>query len=198
MPGAAGFALKSLKAQKLLKYLDIMYQNANYIWIFRYSKMFWFSMKKCSCHQYSSGVPRDSYIFWVDVRYNCKHFPLCVTGFREGGLFATHSWAAPKRLILDKVKYPAQQTNTHSKLAGKTDCQSFRVSSILKSAFKTFKILFKSYIGGMDRMHRVKMKKPMTISWLSIWICFKVLVNQTNFHIKEINRLFRFFTSKFC
>ena len=59
----------------------------------------------------------------LEVRINCTNFPLCricVTGFREGGLFAPYPWAAPKRLILNRDKYLDQQTNTHSKSAVET------------------------------------------------------------------------------
>ena len=69
-----------------------MYQNAIYICISWYSKISWFPVKKCWCQQNSRGLSRDSYfldLLWV--RYNCAkfhHCRICVTGFREGGLFA--------------------------------------------------------------------------------------------------------------
>ena len=42
-----------------------MYQNTIYISISWYSKICWFLVKKSWCQQNSSGVSRDSYIFWI-------------------------------------------------------------------------------------------------------------------------------------
>ena len=40
---------KPLKTQKKSKELEIMYQNVIYIFIFWYSKICWFPVKKCWC-----------------------------------------------------------------------------------------------------------------------------------------------------
>ena len=53
----------SLKAQKNLKELEIMYQNAIYISISWYNKIYWFAVKKCWCQQNAGGVSPDSIFF---------------------------------------------------------------------------------------------------------------------------------------
>ena len=45
-----------------------MYQNAVYICISWYSKICWFSVKKCWCQQNSQSVSHDSYIFRIFFR----------------------------------------------------------------------------------------------------------------------------------
>ena len=85
-----------------------MYQNTVYICISWYSKICWFPVKKCWFQQNSRSVSRDSYIFQIFFGYNCAkchHCRICVTDFREGGLFAPspHLWAARKKPILNSV-----------------------------------------------------------------------------------------------
>ena len=58
------FIKTTFKGSKKLKELQIMYQNATYICISWYSKIFWFPVKKCWCQQKSKGISRDSYIFF--------------------------------------------------------------------------------------------------------------------------------------
>ena len=82
------FIKKPLKTQKKFKKLEIMCSNAIYICISRFSKICWFSVKKCWCQQNSSGVSQDLYfldLLWV--RYNCAkchHCRICKAYFREG------------------------------------------------------------------------------------------------------------------
>ena len=59
---------QSLKTQKKLKGLGIMYQNATYICFSWYSKICWFPLKKCWCQQNSRSVSRDSHNFWIFLR----------------------------------------------------------------------------------------------------------------------------------
>ena len=70
-----------------------MYLNGIYICISSYSKICWFPIKKCWCKQNSRYVGRDSYSFWIILRYNFAkfhHCRMCVTDFRQGGdFFAT-------------------------------------------------------------------------------------------------------------
>ena len=43
-------------------------------------------------------------LLWV--RYNCAkfhHCRICVTEFKDGNVLCTHPWAAPKKLILNRV-----------------------------------------------------------------------------------------------
>ena len=48
--------------------LEIMNQNAIYICISLYSKIWWFPMKKRWCQQKSRCTSPDSYIFWIFFR----------------------------------------------------------------------------------------------------------------------------------
>ena len=86
-----------------------MYQNAIYICISWYSKIWWFSVKKCSCRQNSRGVSRDSYIFWMFFRWGITakfhHCRICVTNFRETDLFSPPPLPreSPKKSILNRV-----------------------------------------------------------------------------------------------
>ena len=80
-----------LKTQEKLKVLEIMHQNAVYIYISWYSKICWFLVKKC----------------WS--QYNCVKFHHCriyVTDFREGGILPPPrpSMSSPKKAILNRVK----------------------------------------------------------------------------------------------
>ena len=59
------FIKKTFKNSKKLKELEIMYSNAIYISISRYSKICWFLVKKCWYQQNSSGMSRDLYIFSI-------------------------------------------------------------------------------------------------------------------------------------
>ena len=43
----------------------IRYENEIYICISWFSKVCWFPLKRCWCHQKSRGFSRDSYIFWT-------------------------------------------------------------------------------------------------------------------------------------
>ena len=54
-----------LKTQKKLRELEIKCSNAIYICVSWYSKIYWFSVKKCWCQQNSSDVSRDLYILWI-------------------------------------------------------------------------------------------------------------------------------------
>ena len=84
-----------------------MYQNAIYICISWYSKIWWFSVKKWWCQQNSRGVSCDSYIFWMFFRWGVKfhHCRICVTNFRETDLFSPppHPRESPKKSILNRV-----------------------------------------------------------------------------------------------
>ena len=62
------FIKKNLEDWKKLKELEIMYQNAIYICILWYGKIWLFPMKKCWCQYNSRGESRDLYIFWVFFR----------------------------------------------------------------------------------------------------------------------------------
>ena len=79
-----------------------MYQNTIYICISWYSKICWFPVKKCWCQQNSRSVSRDSYIFWIffaqGITAKFHHCRICVTDFREGGLF----WPIPIHEQLQK------------------------------------------------------------------------------------------------
>ena len=84
-----------LKTQKKLKVLEILHQNAVYIYISWYSKFADFWWKKC----------------WS--QYNCVKFHHCriyVTDFRKGGILGgpppppPDPWTAPKKPILNGVK----------------------------------------------------------------------------------------------
>ena len=88
------FSLKqSLKTQKKLKELKIMYQNAIYIFVSWYSKICRFPLKKFWSQQNSKACV-TWFIYFLNllkIRYNCAkfyHCRICVTDFREGGLFA--------------------------------------------------------------------------------------------------------------
>ena len=85
-----------------------MYQNTIYICISRYSKICWFPVKKCWCQHNSRGLSRDLYIFWIffgwGITAKFHRCRICVTGFREGRPRSPHPWAAPKKLILNRVK----------------------------------------------------------------------------------------------
>ena len=63
-------------------------------------------------------------LLWV--RYNCakfEHCRICLTDFREGAFLRgappppPHPWAAPKKLILNRVKRTYETTWKHMKLA---------------------------------------------------------------------------------
>ena len=87
--------------------------NRNYVskynlYLYWYSKICSFLVKKCWCQQNSRGVSGDSYLDLVWVRYNCAKFHHCmiwVTDLGRGAFSAphTHPWAAPKKPILNRV-----------------------------------------------------------------------------------------------
>ena len=62
------FTKAIFRDSKKSKELEITYQNPIYICISWYSKICWFSVKKCRCQQNSRGVSRDSYILWIFFR----------------------------------------------------------------------------------------------------------------------------------
>ena len=68
---------QSLKTQKKLRELEILYQNPIYICISWYSKVSSFLVKKLWCKRNSRGVSRDSYIisdlclFWLVMINSC-------------------------------------------------------------------------------------------------------------------------------
>ena len=94
-----------------------MYQNVIYIFIYWYSKICWFSVKKCWYQQdWKWCVKWCRYFF---VSFGCgktvpscakfHHCWICETEFREGDIFGhppapLHPWAAPKKPILNRVK----------------------------------------------------------------------------------------------
>ena len=102
---------KSSKTQEKLKKLEIMHQNAIYIYISWYKKFADFRWKNDDISR-TQGVCHVIQIILdlLQVRYNSAKFHcyrICVTGFREGGgpfRPPTHPWAAPKLPILNKVK----------------------------------------------------------------------------------------------
>ena len=86
-----------------------MHQNAVHIWISWYSKIYWFSTKKCWCQQNARGVPCDSYIFWSFFGLGITVPSFIIVGYmwqilgREPFLSRT-SMSRPKRLIMNRVK----------------------------------------------------------------------------------------------
>ena len=73
-----------------------MYQNTVYICISLYNKICWFPVKNCWCQLKGCVTWFIYFLGLLWVRYNCAKFHhrrICVTDFREGGLFAppTHS-----------------------------------------------------------------------------------------------------------
>ena len=82
-----------------------MHQNAIYFWIFWYSKICWYLVKKCWCQQNSRSVSRDSYIFWIFFRWGIT-VPsfIIVTDFRGGSFLPPpHPSAVPKMPILNRL-----------------------------------------------------------------------------------------------
>ena len=78
---------KSLKTQKKLKELEILYQHAFVCW---YSNICWFPMKKRWCQKNAWVVSRGSFIFGSSLG---KAFCPCLP----------HPWASPKRPILNRI-----------------------------------------------------------------------------------------------
>ena len=81
------------KDSKILKELEIMYQNAIYICIFWYSKVCWFPVKKYWCQaEIKACVTWFLYfLHLLQIRYNCAkfhHCRMCEADFREVDLFA--------------------------------------------------------------------------------------------------------------
>ena len=96
---------------KVLKKLQIMYQNATYICISWYSKICWFRVKKCWCQWNWGGVSRDSYIFWIFFRQGIIiHCRICVTDFSEGAFLPPPSpireqpWKCPSWIRLSNTQ----------------------------------------------------------------------------------------------
>ena len=54
--------------EKTIFKIELMYQNATYIYTSWYSKLADFRWKKCLCQLNLRSVSRDSYIFWVLFR----------------------------------------------------------------------------------------------------------------------------------
>ena len=75
------FIKQSLKSQEKFKELESMYQNAIYICISWYSKIWWFSVKKWWCQQNSRGVSRDSYIFRIFFRWGIIVSRFIIAGY---------------------------------------------------------------------------------------------------------------------
>ena len=80
-----------------------MDQNLSYICISWYSKICWFLVNKYWCQQNSSGVSRDSYIFWIFFRWGTTVPSFIIVGY-VWRIILPHPWAAPKRPILNRVK----------------------------------------------------------------------------------------------
>ena len=85
-----------------------MYQNAVYIFISRYRKLFWFPERNC-WQQKSRAVSSGIHFFECSLgKYNCAIFIIVeyvwyVLGM--GGLFGLPGvWAAAKRPILNRLK----------------------------------------------------------------------------------------------
>ena len=72
---------QSLKTQKNLKESEIIYQNAIYICISWYSKVYWFPVKKYWCQQ-KAGITVPIFV---------------IVGY------LWHPWKAPKKSILNRV-----------------------------------------------------------------------------------------------
>ena len=87
-----------------------MYQNAIYICISWYSKIWWFSVKKWWCQQNPRGMLRDSYIFWIFFRWGITVSSFIIAGYAwqilGRGTFLPplpHPRASPKNSILNRV-----------------------------------------------------------------------------------------------
>ena len=150
-----------------------MYQNTVYICISWYSKICWFPVKKCWFQQNSRSVSRDSYIFQIFFGYNCAkchHCRICVTDFREGGLFAPspHLWAARKKPILNSVNDISSQFTELFNLSfsrwvcpltlktsqvipvykkdSKSNCSNYRPISLLSNIYKILERLIYNHL----------------------------------------------------
>ena len=75
------FIKQSLKSQEKFKELESMYQNAIYICISWYSKIWWFSVKKWWCQQNSRGVSRDSNNFRIFFRWGITASSFIIAGY---------------------------------------------------------------------------------------------------------------------
>ena len=96
------------KTQEKIKELEVMYQNAIYIFISWYNKICWFPVKKCWCQQNLGGVSRDWYIFWIFFRYSVTVPSFIIAGhvwqiLGRRAFLPPHPWAGPKMSILNKV-----------------------------------------------------------------------------------------------
>ena len=101
---ATTFIKTIFKDSKKLKESEIMYQNAIYIRISRYSKICWFPVIKCWCQQNLVPIFFGSPLGKV-ITTKFLHCRICATDFREGDLFGPqHRWAALKRPILNRLK----------------------------------------------------------------------------------------------
>ena len=100
------FLRKSLKTQEKLEELEIMYLKGIYICVSWYSKICSFPVKKSLCQQNSRFIFYTIYIFFgssLGKVWLCQVPSLqdtCDRFYGVGGPF----WAAPKNLILNRVK----------------------------------------------------------------------------------------------
>ena len=83
------------------------------------------------------------------MRYNSAkfhHCGICVTDFREGGLFApsSHPWAAPKKPIPNRIKMISKAIFIIFK--------GFSLKQIKHFLFVRWELYFKSLIGDMHRL----------------------------------------------
>ena len=87
-----------------------MYLNGIYICNSWYSKICWFSVKKCWCQQNSRGVSCDSYSFWIFYGQGITVPCFIIVGYvwqilgRETFLRPSHPWTARKNSILNRLK----------------------------------------------------------------------------------------------
>ena len=101
---------QSLKTKEKLKELQIKYQNAIYICISLYSKICWFSVKKCWC----KDVSPDTYTFWISFRQSMTVPSFIIVGYvwqilGRGGTFGPQtppslsSMSRPEKPILNRL-----------------------------------------------------------------------------------------------
>ena len=103
------FIKRVTKDSGKVKKIEIMYQNPVFMWISWCSKICWIPVKKCWCQLNPSGVSRDLYIFWIFFRYGITVPSFIIVGFvwrilGRGVKKVPHTWAAPKKSILNRVK----------------------------------------------------------------------------------------------
>ena len=95
------FCKTIFKDLKMLKELEIIYENAIYIRVSWYRRICWSLVKNCWCELNARCESRVSYIFWIFTGEG-----ICVAEFQKGRTFLvplTHPWAASKRLIRNRV-----------------------------------------------------------------------------------------------